>query len=240
MPKSPPRPNETHSIVIEGDLARVTRTTVERQVRTSDLLAEIAKQRPLQTGLLPRGCLAYTRASNDDGQTTTLYTIERPASVVIIRYKEAPSREGQTDPNITELCLSWPYTQWLVRHVGSAILDLHLTCTKTPIASLDDPIFFLPMPNIHEPGNGQVCLGNLVVPDTGDPAERTSRLIDAVLSSLWNHDLSPDLEPFGFESLHDWAARTRDDPDVGLTLDYKPHPRQTLAKLMATILGSHP
>ena len=240
MPKKHPFPAETHSIVIEGDLARVTRTTVERQVRTSDLLAEIAKQQPLQTGLLPRGCLAYARAASEEGQPVTLYILERTAATVTIRYKDAHSGQEQTDQNITTLCLSWPHTQWLVCHLGTTITDLYLTCTKTPVASLDDPLFILPMPNIHESGNGPVCLGNLALPDLPAPAERTTHLIERVLSSLWNHDLVPDLSPFCFESLQDWAARTRDDPEIGLKLDYKPHRHGTLAKLCAAILESHP
>ena len=45
MPAKTTAAPETHSLVIEGNLVRVTKTIVERQVRTSDLLAVSAPAR---------------------------------------------------------------------------------------------------------------------------------------------------------------------------------------------------
>ena len=227
---------ESRSIVIEGELVRVTKTIVEKQVRTSDLLQEIANTQPLSTGLLPRGCIAFSRKTDSQG-ANTLYVMERPAGMVAIRYKNGGSHDEQSEENISQLMLSWPRTQWFVRWIGTAISELYITCTKEPVRGLDDPIFVLPMPNIYDDGHGGVCLGNLVVPDTCGPAERTEHLIETVLSSLWNKDLLPDFEPLGLKGLEDWAERSGADPQLGLKLEYRSHKKETLGKLMDAILG---
>ena len=100
---------ESRSIVIEGELVRVTKTIVEKQVRTSDLLQEIANTQPLNTGLLPRGCIAFSRKTDSQG-ANTLYVMERPAGMVAIRYKNGGSHDEQKEDNISQLTLSWPRT----------------------------------------------------------------------------------------------------------------------------------
>ena len=232
-----PAPAETTSLIIEGNLARVTKTTVERQVRTSDLLDELGRTQPLHTGLLPPGCIAFSRTTDSRNQINTLYVLERPAGLVAIRYKRASSHEAQKGEDIVSLTLSWPHTQWLVHWIGPAISQLLVVCTKTPICSLEDAIFVLPMPNLYEGGHGGVCLGNLTLSDEPGPAARTARLVENVLGSLWNTDLLPDHEALGLKGLEDWAEHSATDPLFGLSLNYKPHNEETLANLMATILG---
>ena len=231
---------ETTSLVIEGNLARITKTTVERQVRTSDLLEELGRTQPLHTGLLPHGSIAFSRTTDARNQIHTLYVIERPAGLLTLHYKKAGSQEAQKEEDILTLTLSWPHTQWLVHWNGPAISQLLVTCTKTPIQSLADAIFVLPMPNLYDEGRGGVCLGNLTLPDKPDPTARTTCLIETVLSSLWNTDLLPNYEALGLKGLEDWAERSAADPKFGLTLDYKPHTPRTLGDLMATILGESP
>jgi len=235
-----PAPAETTSLIIEGNLARVTKTTVERQVRTSDLLDELGRTQPLHTGLLPPGCIAFSRTTDSRNQINTLYVLERPAGLVAIRYKRASSHEAQKGEDIVSLTLSWPHTQWLVHWIGPAISQLFVACTKAPIYSLGDAIFVLPMPNLHEGGHGGVCLGNLTLPGEHGPAARTAHLVETVLGSLWNTDLLPNYESLGLKGLDDWAERSAVDPQFGLSLNYKPHNQETLATLMATILGEAP
>ncbi|MGD0088291.1 MAG: hypothetical protein ABSE73_00030 [Planctomycetota bacterium] len=237
MPAKTTAAPETHSLVIEGNLVRFTKTIVERQVRTSDLLTELGRMQPLDTGLLPRGCIAFSRCNDSRNQVHALYAIERPAGLVCIRYKKAGSQEEQKDDNIISLTLSWPHTIWLVHWTGPAISDLYVCCAKAPIQSLEDAIFVLPMPNIYDSGHAGVCLGNLTLPDASSPNIRSVFLIETVLTSLWNIDLQPDYEPLGFKSLEEWAERSAADGQFGLSLDYKPHHANTLGNLMATILG---
>jgi hypothetical protein len=191
----------------------------------------------LRTGLLPRNCIAYVRAPDSKSAIHTLYVVERPAGTVAIKYKTGGSHDAQTDENIVTVNLSWPHTQWLVRWTGQAISDLFICCTTTPIMSLEDHVFILPMPNIYEDGNGGVCLGNLVVPEEALPQERTAQLIDTVLNSLWNDDLMPDFEPLGLKGLGEWAERSAADPQFGLSLDYRRHRNKTLAGLIERIMG---
>jgi len=237
MPTKTTAAPETHSLVIEGNLVRVTKTIIEHQVRTSDLLAELGRMQPLNTGLLPCGCIAFSRSADSRNQVHALYVIEHPAGLVSIRYKKAGSQEEQKDDNIVSLILSWPHTIWLVHWTGPAITDLYVCCTKAAIQSLEDAIFVLPMPNIYDSGHAGVCLGNLTLSDAANPDVRSACLIETVLTSLWNMDLQPDYEPLGFKTLEEWAERSAADPQFGLNLGYTPHRANTLGNLMATILG---
>src|SRR5947209_6538110 len=134
-------PSESQTIVIDGDLARVQRIIVERQVRTSELLQEIGNLYPLMTALLPRNCIAYARTSDHARQPVTVYVIERAAGAVNIRFKDGTTHDEQTDVNVADYRLSWPYTYWLAKSVGAAITDLFIVCTKVPINELNDAIF---------------------------------------------------------------------------------------------------
>jgi len=241
MPKAAAKPDESTVLVIEGDWARMQRTITERQVKTSALLEELARQQPLATGMLPKGCIHYARRPSKDGTDHQLYTLERPAGIVTLRYKEGASRDDQRDENISQLDLSWPFTQWTIRFAGgTTLVDVHITCTKSPVGALDDLLYVLPMPNIHGGGHGEVCVGNLELPEALPVAVRAERIVTAILESLWNNDLLPDYEPLKLEGLRDWAARSAQDPRFGLTLEYQPHRGKDLAGLLEVLMGEQP
>lgn len=52
---------ETKRITVEGGLVRMERIVIEREAKAEDFMAEIARMQPLDSGLLPEGCVAVRR-----------------------------------------------------------------------------------------------------------------------------------------------------------------------------------
>ena len=232
-----PTAKENRTLVIEGELLTVQRIIIEREVKTSDFIAEIARTQPLDTGPLPRACVWHCRKEAEKNKLVSLYVIERPAGIQKIRLKTSKLEEDEV---IKELALSWPITLWFVRCVGEAIQDLYLACAKTPIAEdgRDTKLHCLLMPNQHDQGQGQVCLGNLVVQEGLPLAKRIEELIDQTLESLWNSDLMPSFEGAGINSLNDWDSQSAANPEFHTQITFPGHKRQTVGGMLAWLLDN--
>lgn len=207
---------EAKRITIEGDLVRLERTVIERTAMASDFLAEIARTQPMETGLLPEGCVLFSRHCDIEKRTCAIYVIERPPGMQLIRYNCA--RAGH---EIQELNLSWPRTIWFFRTSQApssefaSIQDLWVAATRASIhvAARDTALYCLPMPNLYEFGNGAVCMGNLSLEESKTPASlRVTGLLRQVLESAWNIDLMPSFEGLGIGSLEEWAKASATDP----------------------------
>jgi len=227
-------PKETRSLVIDGELMRVQHIVIEKEVKTSDFLAEIARTQPLDTGVLPRGCVWHCRKETVSNKIVSVYIIERPACLQKIQFK------ASNDEEIKELVLSWPITLWFVRCIGEAIQDLHLACTKNFIdeEARYTKLYCLLMPNQHDHGNEEVCLGNLVVKDGLPLAKRIEELVAQTLESLWNSDLMPHYENTGINGLNDWASQSAANPEFHKQITFPDHKRQTAGEMLTWLLNN--
>jgi len=232
-----PTAKENHALVIEGDLVRVQRTITEREVKTSDFIAEIARIQPLDTGPLPAGCVWYCRCESEKNRVVSVYVIERPAGLQPIRLKTAPPDKDEV---IKDLALSWPITQWFVRCQGEAILDLHIACTQAPVAEhdRDTKLHALPMPNQFDIGQGAVCLGNLVLKDGVPLTRRVEELVRQTLESLWNSDLMPPFDGTGITGLEDWAAQSAANHEFHAQITFPEHRQRTFGQMLAHLLDN--
>jgi hypothetical protein len=221
-------------LTIEGGLVRLQKTVVERTVRTADFVNEIARLQPLDTGVLPPGCVWFARRQSLKDQNVSVYVIERPPAMQSIRYGAV----RDDDSSIKTLVLSWPNTLWFVRALGDAIQDVHLVATRTPLGEhgKDTTLFQLPMPNIYEYGNGAVCLGNLVLTDAHPLPVRVGDLVRQVLDSLWNKDLLPLFDSLGISGIEDWAAKSADDPEFHKQISYPEHARRNFGEMLSWLL----
>jgi len=231
-----PTVRENRTLVIEGDLLRVQRTTIEREVKTSDFISEIARTQALDTGVLPRGCVWYARRATAGNQIVSVYVIERPAGMQSIRFKASPQNAEQDV--VKDLALSWPFTLWFIRCAGEAIQDLHLAAIYTPVADSgrDTELHCLLMPNQYDGGHSAVCLGNLVVKDGQPLAARVEELVRQMLESLWNSDLMPDFKDTGIAGLEDWAEHSAANPEFHTQIRFPEHDQQTFGGMLAHLL----
>lgn len=230
-------PKELRRIAIEGGLVRLEKTIVEREAKAEAFLAEVARMQPVETGLLPVGCVLMTRRCDEQLRTQATYVIERPPGLQLVRFKPQRDRD-----EVRELTLSWPRTVWCCRTSQapaaaiSAITDLWVAVTKLPLreGELKTPLFCLPMPNVYDDGHGSICTGNLAVAECETPpGTRVGEAIDAILTSLWNNDLMPKFNDLGIESLDDWAVKSAADPEFHAKIVFKPHRHETVAGLLA-------
>jgi len=230
-----PTAKENRTLVIEGDLVRVERTVVEREVKTGDFIAEIARLQPLDTGPLPQGCVWYCRCESEKNRVVSVYVIERPAGMQPIRLKTTPA---DTEEVIKDLVLSWPITLWFVRCIGDAIQDLHIVCTQAPVADegRDTKLHGLLMPNQYDLGQGAVCLGNLVLKDGVPLVRRVEELVRQTVESLWNSDLMPAFDDTGITGLDDWAEHSAANPEFHTQIKFPEHDQQTVGAMLEDLL----
>lgn len=227
---------ETKRISVEGGLVRMERVIIEREAKAEDFMAEIARMQPLDSGLLPEGCVAVRRWCDENKVTQCLYLIEREGGLQPIKFR--PSKGGEEQ---RELVLSFPRTVWCCRTLQAPAADIvsmgdcavAVICRPVRAEGLATKLFRLPMPNLYEDGNGAVCTGNIQLHEHGaTPAEKVGRLIQQILESAWNDDLMPDFEGLGIDGLEDWARKSAADPEFHAKIFYKAHVAGTVGGLL--------
>ncbi|GMV80528.1 MAG: hypothetical protein AMXMBFR7_17120 [Planctomycetota bacterium] len=244
--------DERRRIAIEGGLVRLERTVIEREARTEDFLAEIARMQPVDTGVLPEGCMLMARRCDAQKRCSNLYVIERAPGMQRIHFNGDPGAEDDAEDSnaaheVVELNLSWPRTLWICRTSQAAaeaaivVTDLWVVAVKTSVRETErnTPIFCLPMPNIYHEGHGAICMGNLSVGNCENPlADRIDAAIHGVLDSAWNTDLMPEFERLEIASLADWAEKSAADPAFHRQITYQPHRQATLGGLLLHLAPS--
>ena len=226
---------ENKFLTIDGDIVRVEKRIIERTVRTSDFLTELARQQAVDTGLLPTNCRLMQRVFDKQNRTRTIYVIEMSPGLKTIQF--SPERQS---PEVRELKLSWPRTLWFVRCTftpgqnAAIVEDIWPASIAQPLETsmLDTPLSQLLMPNIYDTGNGAVCLGNLSVADTQPIHQRIDNILAEILNSLWNTDLMPRFQNTGIENLDDWAAQSATNPDFHTQIKFPKHARETLTGML--------
>jgi len=226
---------ENKLLTIDGDMVRVEKRIIERTVRTTDFLAELARQQAVDTGLLPSNCRLMSRVFDKQNRTRTIYVIEFPPGLRTIQF--SPERQS---PDIRELKLTWPRTLWFVRCIfapgqnTTIVEDVWPASTAQTLDTslLNTPLGQILMPNIYDSGNGAVCLGNLSVADSQPIHQRIDMILAEILNSLWNTDLMPPFKEAGIESLDDWAAQSATNPEFHTQIRFPPHAWETLGGML--------
>lgn len=227
---------EVKRITVEGGLVRMERIIIEREAKAEDFMAEIARVQPLDSGLLPEGCVAVRRWCDEHKVTQSLYLIERAAGLQPIKFRPVKGAEEER-----ALVLSWPRTLWCCRTIQAPAADLvsmgdcAVAVVRTPVreAGLATKLSRLPMPNLYEDGNGTVCTGNIQIPEhEATAAERIGNLIRQILESIWNDDLMPDFEGLGIDGLEDWARQSASDPEFHGRIAFRAHAAGTVGGLL--------
>ena len=226
---------ENKFLTIDGDIVRVEKRIIERTVRTTDFLAELARQQAVDTGLLPSNCRLMSRVFDKQNRTRTIYVIELPPGLKTIQF--SPERQST---NVRELKLSWPRTLWFVCCIftpgqnAAIVEDIWPASIAQSLEAdmLDTTLCQLLMPNIYDTGNGAVCLGNLSVADGQPIHQRIDKILEEVLSSLWNTDLMPRFQDSGIENLDDWATHSATYPDFHTQIKFPRHAHETLAGML--------
>jgi hypothetical protein len=226
---------ENKFLTIDGDIVRVEKRVIERTVRTSDFLAELARQQPVDSGVLPSNCRMMSRVFDKQNRTRTICVIEVAPGMKTIQF--SPERQS---PNVRELKLSWPRTLWFARCIftpgqfGAIVEDIWPASIAQPLEAyaLETPLFQLLMPNIYDTGNGAVCLGNLAVADTQPLSLRIDTILAEIFNSLWNTDLMPSFQNTGIENLDDWAKQSLTNPEFHTQIKFPRHAFGTLNEML--------
>lgn len=232
---------ENRIVTFEGGLAKITRTVVEREIRTADLIEELCKGRPIDTGPLPSNCSALrVCAEASGGALLSLFVIELPPHVQkVVHKRRAVTADEERRPErcIKELLLAWPRTLWLMRFKNASLMDVHLMVSKLPLQvnGYATEVFVMPMPNQYDLGNTHFCTGNITV-DLGVPfAKKVDSIISQLLGSMWNDDLAADFSGVGIDSLQKWHDMSANDLDFYTNISFRRHPMKTVEGAMTRL-----
>jgi hypothetical protein len=223
-----PNNQEKRIIEMDGNLAVIKRVTTEREVQTEDFLSEMTKNRPLDMGFIPRGCIWCSRTNDNKNVPVNLYILELTPHMRKITYRRKPTsskEEANPDSCLVNLDVSWPHTLWAIRMRGIAVLDVHCIAIKDPVRMYREQtkLYILPMGNQYQNGSGHFCIGTLNLDAKLPIDEQVERLMEYLLASVWNQDLKPVYDNTGINSLEDWAEKSKADPKFYEKIDYRPH-----------------
>lgn len=227
---------ELRRITIEGGLVRMERTVVEREAKAEDFMAELTRMQPVDTGLLPAGCVAVRRWCDENKVTQSLYVVERASGLQPIRFRPV---KGAADEKL--FVLSWPRTVWSCRTIQAPAADIvsmgdcAVAVVRKPIRDegLATKVYRLPVPNLYEDGHGAICTGSIQIDEHGATgAEKVDRLIRQILESAWNDDLLPDYGGLGIDGLEDWAVKSAADPELHEKIAFRAHNAGTVGGLL--------
>ena len=213
---------------IEGDLVSLMTEVIDREVLLPDLLTELSRSQPTLSPRLPTGTRFWLRSGTTDRQ---VFVVEQPPGRRTIEYHA--SRRHDSEPTSYRLAL--PYVVFVVSTIAEQIESLACYFRTTAIRTFDDPLECSTLPNTND--DGLVCLGSVRV-SGATVGERIDALIGAFWTSRFNQDLRRHPLPFS-GGQRTWAARSRRDPLVSLSLTYDRH-GQNLRQVVAWMGGLAP
>lgn len=216
---------ETRRIVVEGNLARVERTIVERETRLEDLIENLSNLEPLSSGILPEGCCYYGHKRSCSRNQTRLYVILHPAHRRPMQYRpHRLVRLSEDERNRTHLLnVSWPPTLWFFTLVDNALSSIKARAVMDNIFEHGDDtkMYRTYLPNFYG-GNstGLLCVGTIGVDANLPVAQRLNITMREVFQSAWNDDLSTDYSGSGVTDLLDWANKSSGEDDFWKSMSF--------------------
>lgn len=197
----------------------------------NDLLAELSKEIPYNSGFLDKNIIYTERKSASDGSINHILLLEFDPKKYILKYH---LRNG-AGKHAYEVSL--PFIQFYARITEKNGVFYpagyqYISCTKKAVKSEADAVYALPCQNIHT--DGHICWGQAGLPTSADdtPFLYAKKLFSHFFSSEFITDLTPSW-PKEIElsssredprkNLEKWAALTKEDANTWMNLSYVPY-----------------
>lgn len=234
---------ETRRVITEGNVTRIERILVEREVATDDFMAQIGKTLSFDSGPLPQGG-AYIRGADPDGRPVQIYIVERPASPFGMTYRVwkhgNPQFNSRDDKeNNVALALSWPRTLWCYKFIKEGLDTVHLVGIPSPLMDKyrDSPTTILLVPNTHGGGHSHFCTGQVSIPMDLPMPKRIAWLHNHLQGSAWNQDLAYGFPGgCGITDLFDWHQKTEKDRDYYKKIKFPTHQTRNVGGLIDMLM----
>lgn len=200
-------------VEIEGDIARIVRHEVVRQVALADLMPAIERRYPITIPVLPdRTRLVHWDPSNPGDQQLTVFT-EMPPAVRTITMQDDAGRGRGT------YRIALPYTVFRFS-LSTSDPDINrwswndYSCffAKEPLRSTEDLLMPALLPNVF--ADGRICFGTTGVTNEGTLAERIDGVMNAWYLSNFNNNghVRTQYLPWGSTNFTRWVTETADNP----------------------------
>lgn len=200
-------------VEIEGDIARIVRRDIVRQVRLADLLPNIERRPPITLPILPtRTRVVHWDPSNIDNQMLHIITelepsvrtitiqddrgLQRGAHRIAVPYTVFHFSLNTTDPNSNV----WSFT------------DYQCFFSPKPIGTLDDTVIPALLPNVFE--DGRICFGNTGTAGNQPLAARIDEVMNNWYLSNFNNigHVRGHYLPWNSRTFDKWVDETANNP----------------------------
>lgn len=226
---------------IQGDLVEEVEETVRKTFSLDSIHAAMQSQAGISTGLIPRDTIYMKRqmrnTSHGDVREDTIFILEREPKVVSLTYRDGTA---SSSAKVGPIKVSLPFVMMaIIVNKEGVIGDIWPFCSKKRVKTMNDPIFVLPLPNVHDSGHGRLCVGDLKVPSKAGIQDKLQSIYKTFFSSEFNLDLTPEW-PSSFQDanggigMYGYEHQTSKNPLFGISKDvsYRPHSAGTVNGLL--------
>lgn len=184
---------------VTGELVELVTERVERTVRLSDLMGEVAKESGITTPILPLGCRFFSARGE-----RSVFVIEQAPTTRLIEW------DGKWK-------LAFPYCVFVVVFSGQAVStgECRVFYRTSPLGNGDDQLLRPNLCNTYE--NGGICTGDVRV-----SGETLAAKAESFVANFWRSRFNWDLSSYNWEparqkfgqvrDLSTWQAETEKNP----------------------------
>lgn len=191
----------------ENGVVTVKNVTIEKQTTIQDFLNTVRDMRPMNSPVLPDGCIQYARHNGAEK-----FIIEERPGPRLIKY------ETQCKMYTNDAIVSMPWLYWVFRFTPS--MHIRVRASQFRIRDLSEQTVRPPLLNMYEGGEGNMCVGSAVSVDARKPnAERVTDFLGQVWETIWQHDLTPSL-PRECNTYLDYIEKSYEDPHLWARLSF--------------------
>jgi len=173
-----------------------------------DLATCLQKEKPLSSGIIPKGIKSFTRYSNSLGESIYRLLIEFEPNVYTIHLQVFDNHTEEYRSICLDLQL--PYVYFIMEVADNAartILSSRVFCSPVEIDSSKSPIYALPISNIYS--DGKICWGS-DFPNMENSKGDIKKYAVKVANEFWKI-------PFNFDLFPSRDYHPREIRDIELT-----------------------
>jgi hypothetical protein len=206
---------EKKRIVIEGGVAFIERTTIEKVVSLKTALSEMPALQAIVLPRIPKNCRFYYQENKKihlvveiDPGPQFIKTSAMKAGLYLsmpFQYMVFPFSEVA---NVT-----YPNIKWRID-------DVSLFWSQKRLKTLDQTVIPARLPNVYR-DYGRICFGGTAPQGNLELDERVDTIVNQFFTpaSVFNADLGWNI-PEPYETFREWAVATKADPLVALKWDW--------------------
>ena len=205
-----------NEILIKGNEVSLVERKEQGKVTLEEAVDIIRKLAGSPPKFYPMG-LTFSHTLNKGDSTYESYIITLPAGIYPFRYRGAAMMHKQVKENAKNnkiqshlFYIALPFLHLYACWQSDGLVFSNMFATKAPLSSLNDKIYFAPIPNVSE--TCDVCFGKGLMLPKGTNLEKTRFLMDFYMDSDHNDDYSKFLDVTPAHTFKEWEEKSKKNP----------------------------